>query len=157
MDRPWTVPKTYADSYGPQFTVRMRRVIRSFVVCPCNIIEFCRTYLRVTHTFSGYSSWPESYILHMLKDTFSYDHIIWATLSEKVPSSMRKMCGLTSSCACPRLHPGICSPLKHSIVHVSSDSVCGQRKPWSDCASAQSDQGLRYLNARRHVFSRPKF
>ena len=48
-------------------------------------------------------------------------------------------------------HPGICFPLKHSTV--SNDSVCGQRRPWSDCADAQSDQGLRYLHMPEDPFS----
>ena len=33
-----------------------------------------------------------------------------------------------------------------------NDSVSGQRWPWSDCADAQSDLGLRCPYARRHVF-----
>ena len=39
-------------------------------------------------------------------------------------------------------HPGICSPLIHSVV--SNDSVSGQQRHTSDCACAQSDVGLRY-------------
>ena len=68
-------------------------------------------------------------------------NVMWAAPSEKVPSSMRKMGGFTSCCTCAKSHPGICSPLKHSIV--SKDSVCGQWRPWSDCAYAQADLGLR--------------
>ena len=41
----------------------------------------------------------------------------------KVPSSMRKMCGFSSSCACARSYPGLCSPLTHSVI--SNDSgIC---------------------------------
>ena len=40
--------------------------------------------------------------------------------------------------------PGIRSPLKHSII--CSDFVCGQWKPWSDCAHAQSYLGRRCLH-----------
>ena len=36
----------------------------------------------------------------------------------------------SSSRACAKYHPGICS-LIHSIV--STTSVCGQLRPWSDC------------------------
>ena len=46
-----------------------------------------------------------------------------------------------SSCACAKYHLGLCSPFIISLV--SSDYVSGQRRPWSDCASAQSDLGLR--------------
>ena len=35
---------------------------------------------------------------------------------------------------CAKSHPGICSPLIHSIV--SNDSVSRQQRPWSDCAYA---------------------
>ena len=54
----------------------------------------------------------------------------------KVPSSMRKICGFTSSCTCAKHHQGICSPLTHSTV--SNCTFCGQRRqrsPWSDCAN----------------------
>ena len=47
-----------------------------------------------------------------------------------------------SSRACLKSHPGICSPLIHSIVSNDS-SISGQRRPWSDCADAQADLGLR--------------
>ena len=43
--------------------------------------------------------------------------------------------------ACAKFHPRICSPFMHSIR--STDSVCGQPRPWSDCANAQADLGLR--------------
>ena len=39
-----------------------------------------------------------------------------------------------SSRACAKSHPAFCSPLIHSVVSI--DSVCGQRRPWSDCAAA---------------------
>ena len=74
-----------------------------------------------------------------------------AALKEKVPSSMRKMCGLTSSCACARSRTGICSPLMHSIE--SNDSVSGLRRPWSDCADAQSDLGFRCPHMPKDTFS----
>ena len=45
-------------------------------------------------------------------------------------SSMRKMLRFTSFCTCP----SICSPLKHSVV--SNNSICGRRRPWSDCTDA---------------------
>ena len=40
-----------------------------------------------------------------------------------------------------KFHSGICFPLIHAVV--SNDSVSGQRRPWSDCAGAPSDLGLR--------------
>ena len=61
-----------------------------------------------------------------------------------VPSSMRKMWSFTPFCTGAKSHPGICSPLKHSIV--PNNSVSGQRRLGSDCADAQSDQGLRCLH-----------
>ena len=63
---------------------------------------------------------------------------------------MQKMCKFTSSCICPKSHPSICSPLKYSIV--SNDSICGQRRPWSDCANAQSDLGLHYPHMPDDMF-----
>ena len=44
------------------------------------------------------------------------------------------------SCAYAKTHPGLCSPLIHSIVF--NHFVSGQRMPWSDCASVQSDLSL---------------
>ena len=86
--------------------------------------------------------------------------LIWASLSlyaqkRYFPISAAELNGSrqTKSCfrACAKCadshrlahaqsHPGICSPLKHSIV--SNDSVSGQWRPWSDCAHAQADLGL---------------
>ena len=45
-----------------------------------------------------------------------------AVPSEKVSSRIRKICGFTSSCACARSHPGLYSPLIHSIVSSDSES-----------------------------------
>ena len=67
----------------------------------------------------------------------SFVNIIWTASSEKVPSSMLKMRGF-NSCEC---RPGLWSPFIHSVV--TEDSAGGQWRPWSDCAYAQSDLGLR--------------
>ena len=48
-----------------------------------------------------------------------------------------------SSNACAKSHTSICSPMMYFIV--SNDSASGQRRPWSDCADAQADLGLRWL------------
>ena len=72
-------------------------------------------------------------------------------VKRKVPPSMRKMCGFTSSCTRAKSRPEKCSPLKHYIV--SKDSVCWQRRPWSDCADAQADQGLRCPHMPEDTFS----
>ena len=61
---------------------------------------------------------------------------IWATPSGNVPSSLRKMCRFTSSCAC-RSHLGLCSPFLHSIVSNKS----WQQMPYQT-AYLQSDLGL---------------
>ena len=72
-------------------------------------------------------------------------------VKQKVPLSMRKMRGFTSSCTCAMFHPGIYSPLKQSIV--ANDSNCGQRRPWSDCADAQANLGLRCPHMPEDTFS----
>ena len=64
---------------------------------------------------------------------------------------MHQMCGFTSSCICANSHSGICSPLKHSMV--SNDSVCGQKRSWSDCVDAQADLGLRCPYIPKDTFS----
>ena len=56
-----------------------------------------------------------------------------------------------SSCACVKLHPGLCSTFKHSVV--PNDSVSGQWRPWSDCANVQSDLGLRCPHMPADTFS----
>ena len=56
-----------------------------------------------------------------------------------------------SSRACAKSHWGSCSPLIPSTV--SNNSVSGKRRPWSDCASAQSDQGLRCPHMPGETFS----
>ena len=58
---------------------------------------------------------------------------------------------IRSFCACANYHPGLCSPFVHSVV--SSVAASGQRRPRSDCASAQSDLGLRCPHRfQKHVF-----
>ena len=64
------------------------------------------------------------------------------------------MCGSTPSCACAKSHPGICSVLKQSIV--CNDSVCGQRRCWSDCAGAQADLVIQCPKTRFSI-ARPIF
>ena len=66
----------------------------------------------------------------------------WAASREKLLSSLPKMCGITSSCACAWSHPGLCSPIIHFIV--SNDSSSGQGRPWSDCASTWRDSDVTY-------------
>ena len=75
----------------------------------------------------------------------------WPASSEKVPSNIRKLCIFRSSCACATYHPGLCSSFMHSVV--SNDSFSGQWRPWSDCTSAQSDQGLQYPHMPEDTFS----
>ena len=65
---------------------------------------------------------------HVLEDTFL--------------TFMLKMRRFTSSCTWAKSLPCICSPLKHSIGLLSINSVCGQRRPWSDCADAHSHADL---------------
>ena len=77
--------------------------------------------------------------------------IIWATQSENVPSSMRNMCGFTSSCACARSHPSLCSPLIHSIV--SNESASDSEGPEQTGASAQSVLGRHCPRSQRHIFA----
>ena len=68
-------------------------------------------------------------------------------VKRKVPTSMRKMCGFTSYCACTRSYSVVCTALLRSIV--ANDSCSGQRRPWSD---AQSDLGLRCpLKPQTHI------
>ena len=74
-----------------------------------------------------------------------------ARASENVSSRLRKMCGFKWSCACARSRSGRCSPLIQSIK--SNYSCSGQRRPWSDCADAQADLGLRCLHLPEDVFS----
>ena len=64
------------------------------------------------------------------------------TSSEKC---LRGFCGFTWSCTCAKSHPGIYSLLKHSF--------CGQRRPWSDCANAQTDLGLGCPHMAEDTFS----
>ena len=77
--------------------------------------------------------------------------IQWAASSENVSSSMRKMSGFTSSCACTKYHPGSSSQFIHSVG--SNDSVSGQWQPWSDCTDAQADLGFCSAHMTEGTFS----
>ena len=63
---------------------------------------------------------------------------------KKMPPNMRKMRTFISKCACAKYHTGLYSPFIQS--EVSNKSVSGQWRPWSDCADAQADLGLRCLH-----------
>ena len=84
--------------------------------------------------------------------------IIWASLAKRGLRTCAKCTDTDLSYACAKSHPDICSPLIHSIV--SNDSVSGQRRPWSDCADAQADLGIRCphmpetsFRMTRHIFT----
>ena len=78
--------------------------------------------------------------------------IMWAASRVKVLSNTRKVYRFKSSCAYAKYHPGICSQFIHSIV--SNDSVSGQGRPWSACADAQADLGLRWPHMpEKNVFA----
>ena len=53
--------------------------------------------------------------------------------------------------ACAKSNLGICSQLIHSIV--ANNSASGQGRPWSDCADAQADLGLRCPHMLEDTFS----
>ena len=71
--------------------------------------------------------------------------------AKMVHSNMLKMCRFRSSCACAKYHPGLHSLIIHSVV--SSDSVSGLWRPWTDCANAQADLGLRCPHVPEDKFS----
>ena len=56
-----------------------------------------------------------------------------------------------TSNACAKTHPVIWFPLRHSII--SNDFVSGQWRPWSDCADAQADLGLRCPHMPENTYS----
>ena len=59
---------------------------------------------------------------------------VLARSSRRVPSSMHIFRFIQAHA---QSHPGICSPLMHSIV--SNDSVSRQQRPWSDSVNVQTD------------------
>ena len=56
-----------------------------------------------------------------------------------------------SSCACTKYHLDLWSPVIHSVV--ASGFVSRQWSPWSDCADAQADLGLRCTHMPEDTFS----
>ena len=77
-------------------------------------------------------------------------NLVCAASSEKVPSKLHKMRRF-GSCTCATYYPGICSTFIHSVI--SNDSVNGQWRPWSACADAQADLGLRCPHMPENLFS----
>ena len=74
--------------------------------------------------------------------------IIQAESSEKLPSSMRKMCVFTS---CTKSHPSICSPLKHSTV--SNDCLLTAKALIRRSGCTGRSRPLLLAYARRHIFA----
>ena len=75
--------------------------------------------------------------------------ITWAASSETL-SKVRKKYKFNHP-AHAQSHPGICSPLIHSIV--SNGSISGQQRPCLDCADAQAELGLRCPHMPDESFS----
>ena len=108
--------------------------------------------LRCSHISCWTFCWfPAQIKFIMLWSNWDGSALVPAESRENVPTTMRKMCAFTSSYPCAKSHPGIFYPLKHYIVANYSD--CGQRMPWSDCAGAQSDLGLRSPHMPAGAFS----
>ena len=78
-------------------------------------------------------------------------HLMGRVKQKKAPSNTRNMRWLRSSCECAKYQPGLCSPFMQS--KESNDSVSGQWRPWSDCADAQADLGLRCPHMPEGTFS----
>ena len=75
---------------------------------------FSRTRLWATNMhiellFNGWNIKPDDFSLRPVYG----NRDVLAVSNEKVLSSMRKMCGFTSSCTCAKSHPDIYSPMKH--------------------------------------------
>ena len=88
-----------------------------------------------------------------MSQIFNYSLSTWIGLrhAKMCLRACAKCSNSDSSHACAKYHSGICSPLIHSIV--SSDSVSGLRRPWSDYADAQADLGLRCPHMPEDIFS----
>ena len=66
-----------------------------------------------------------------------------------MPSSIRKMCGFTSSCTCVVSSEYLLS----SEIFYSIQWFCGKQRPWLDSVDAQSGLGLRCLHMPEDTFS----
>ena len=80
------------------------------------------------HLYTFHVSVMEKVFVYHIVQTGSRLTDIWAMLSEKgVFEHAQKNTDSDSACACAKSHPGIFSPLIHSLV--SNNSVSGQRRP----------------------------
>ena len=61
-----------------------------------------------------------------------------------------KCADFRSACAWEKYHPGMFSPFV--CIVVSNDSFSEQWRPWSDCADAQADLGLRCPHTPEDTF-----
>ena len=84
----------------------------------------------------------QDYYLHRIS-TVGNASVKLATSSEKLSSNMRKIRRFRSSCACATSHPGICSPMMHSIE--SKNSISGDADQ-AYCADTSTYLDLRRLN-----------
>ena len=60
---------------------------------------------------------------------------IWSRLVKTCLWACAQCANCTSSYTSGKYHPGLCSPVIHSVV--ANDSASGQRRHWKDCAYAQ--------------------
>ena len=72
--------------------------------------------------------------------------------AKKCPQTCAKCADSDNPAHAQSFQSGLYSPLIHSMV--SNNSVSGQWRPWSDCADAQADLGLRCPHMPEDVFFR---
>ena len=75
----------------------------------------------------------------------------WPRQAKRCLQTCAKGTDSDSSRVYAKSYSGICSPSIPSVV--SNVSVIGQRRPWSDCADAQADLGLRCPHLAEDVFA----
>ena len=153
--------RNVARSENSDKTARMRRLILIFAWRTCSKVRFLKFWLLFLSRWSISFTLCTYIICHaVFVETRIFEHACMSdmkshacdcNMGEKVPSLMRKLRRFRSSCTRAKYHPGLCSPFIHSVV--SSNSVRGQRRPWSDCADAQADLGLHSPNMPRDTFS----
>ena len=121
----------------------------------------CDVLLNIFFFFGMHKNWIKItkthnslYIIDFASDSFVLMFINccvcykWVWSGGNVPSNMHQMRIFRSSRACAKYHS---SPVIHFVV--SNDYISEQWRPWSDCANAQADLGLRCSHMPEDMFS----
>ena len=142
------VSSAYTDSEGRDQPVHLHILIRAFIVWHDRIIGYYKMYEwreKARMILCTSTGWSESCILRIF-----FTHFISNPLKKMLLVQNTKICFtvLRQLSWVPITHTSRGHPDKWAAASESVPDMCTQRRFWSDCANAQSNQNLSWVHFR---------